>query len=201
MQPVTNVTSIYDSNGALSRGQYDESGVVFMTQTTIAKSVASHYYGSMGMRAVVVFLRELRVQQKISQSKLADAMDLSLRQTQRWENGDAQDLKAEQIIKAIAFLNAPFDQASQLLLDDDATDEAGKAFAKAYFTPADESLVAILEADRIERAKQALSDLTPSELVQVLIASQESLVREVTAATVPAKRRPALRLWRRGSTR
>jgi transcriptional regulator with XRE-family HTH domain len=79
---------------------------------------------AMSMANVTIYLRYLRKRKNFSQSVLAEAMGISLRQVSRWERGGTDSVHSESLLRAMAFLGASYDHVQHLLHEDDLATEA-----------------------------------------------------------------------------
>src|SRR5436305_346224 len=114
----------------------------------------------MSMLAVTAYLREIRSQKDISQKALADAMGLSLRQTNRWETEGTEGIKADALMRAVSFLGASIQHVMTLFAREDATAEDGQRLALEWLTEE--------QNERINRMVD-----TPAKAEAVLQAIQE----------------------------
>lgn len=147
------------------------------------------------MEAVTTYLRELRIRKNISQATLADAMGISLRQTNRWENGDSEGLKAEAFVRAVAFLDASRQHVERLLLDREATEDDARRFAEEYFTAEDMELARGVSSAQVQYAGRLLDGLSDRELLSELIRRQEQ--GRAPRGGGSGRRRAGWRPWRR----
>lgn len=116
------------------------------------------------MSAVIAFLREVRDKKGISQTEVAIAAGLSLRQIGRWETEDkGGKIGTESFLKVVTFLGVPLDHVNQLLLDKEATDEHGRAQAQDWLEQLD------------ARAARDAARMSDDELDATIAAMEEKL--------------------------
>lgn len=82
--------------------------------------------------AVVAYLREIRIQRGLSQEALAQAMGLSLRQVNRWENGGSDMVAADALLKAVDFLGASLEQTKFLIIHNNFSADEGRRRASEW---------------------------------------------------------------------
>lgn len=88
----------------------------------------STYRREMGVDALRIYLRELRIAHKFSQDALAEGIGLARRTLIEWEMGRTDDLKSGPLVRAVSFLGASFDDVKYLVTSD-ADEEEAKALA------------------------------------------------------------------------
>lgn len=74
--------------------------------------------------AVASYLRAIRLDLGFSQKELADAMGLSLRQVNRWENSGSESVKADALFRAIDFLGGSLDHIRYLMCSQATVEDA-----------------------------------------------------------------------------
>jgi transcriptional regulator with XRE-family HTH domain len=150
----------------------------------------------MGMSAVASYLRELRVQQELSQEDLAEAMKMSLRSVNRWENEGTEGIKAEALFRAVAFLGASLHHVARLMLEVPEGHDSAQTYINGLMTTGDLQAVDMVPPQDLRSAREYLSTLDDRELLEELMRRQEE---HRTQQTSVKGRRSRLRLLRRGS--
>jgi transcriptional regulator with XRE-family HTH domain len=121
----------------------------------------------MSMNNVTEYLRYLRKRKQYSQTVLAEAMGISLRQVSRWEKGGTDSVHAETLFRALDFLGASYDLVQHLLKADELPVEDIELLA-------DEQL-------RKERTRRSTTPIeTPSEGEQFFLALLQNLWQNLT---------------------
>jgi transcriptional regulator with XRE-family HTH domain len=118
------------------------------------------------MNNVTQYLRYLRTRKKISQTVLAEAMGISLRQVSRWEKGGTESVHAETLFRAFDFLGASYDIVQHLLKADDLPIEDIELLA-------DEQL----RKERTQRSTAPVEDQTEGE--QFFLALLQNFLQNV----------------------
>ncbi len=134
------------------------------------------------MDGVRAYFRELRARQGITQQALADAIQLSLRALQDWENGRTDDMKGAPLFRAVAFLHASLSDV-QLLVNTGASEEEGRQRALLWLS-ADEQ-------QRIDQLVEEDDDDALMAAIQEMRAELDRLEKRVDARQ-PAARSDAL---------
>lgn len=135
------------------------------------------------MDVVIAYLRAVRDKKNIDQQDLADAIGLSLRQTNRWENGGGKvSLKDEQLVRAIEFLGADFDHV-RVLTRQDATDEQAAAFVEQHMAAQREEARRLLHENPVaydvnQRLSQIAPNLTEDERLDAIQELSRQLLRK-----------------------
>lgn len=80
--------------------------------------------------AMRAYVRTLRKGRKVSQPRLADAIDMAVRTYKSWELGETETIKTPNLVRAVRFLNGSFDQLAEMA--DDATAEDGSRMAREW---------------------------------------------------------------------
>ena len=104
------------------------------------------------------YLRELRMRLGITQKDFAEAIGLSHRALVDWEGARTDDLKGTQLVRAVSFLHASFDDI-RALIETSASEDEGRARAIAWLSQQDSDQIDRMVADDDDSLIAAIQEM------------------------------------------
>ena len=126
---------------------------------------------SMAVKAVAAYIRRLRKQRNMTQQAVAEAVGMSLRHYNRWENAPTGGTEMATFMEVLRVVGASFDDAQALWNDPEATAADGYARAEHW-----------IHQQRQAAMRAELTPMSPPNLDAAIDRFQTLLDRAETAA-------------------